>query len=165
MAVKNRGLPDSLGGFFNQYVLESIQRDTAEWCPDSPLFSEWVSTMDAADTGERSGLAKSFWGGGGEEDGAMNEPANSAGSVDEPLPLAKLIQSANARPNVWTPAYLKLWCTLQQRSASSRQSCIPLTVQETSLGVGSRSTAISSSIGMDGQPTGTNFAVKLRTVT
>ena len=63
MAVKNRGLPSEVGEFYDQFEIEIIQRDTASWCPDNPLFSEWVSVIDVADTGEKSGLSQSSWGG------------------------------------------------------------------------------------------------------
>ncbi|CAM9149525.1 unnamed protein product [Sphacelaria rigidula] len=59
MAVKNRDLRKDIGGCFDQFDIEIFQRETSTWYPDSPLFSEWVSALDAADTGERSGLSKS----------------------------------------------------------------------------------------------------------
>ena len=62
MAVKNRGLPKEVGGFYDQIEIEIIQRETAIWYPDRPLLSEWVSALDAADTGETSGLSQSLWG-------------------------------------------------------------------------------------------------------
>ncbi|CAB1114532.1 unnamed protein product [Ectocarpus sp. CCAP 1310/34] len=64
MAVKNRNLPKEIGGCFDQFDIEIIQRETTSWDLDSPVFSERVSALDVADTGERSGLAQSMWGGG-----------------------------------------------------------------------------------------------------
>ncbi|CAN0556012.1 unnamed protein product, partial [Laminaria digitata] len=46
MAVKNRGLRKEVGGFYDQFEIEIIQRDTASWYPDSPMFSDWVSALD-----------------------------------------------------------------------------------------------------------------------
>ncbi|CAN0310195.1 unnamed protein product, partial [Laminaria digitata] len=46
MAVKNRSLPKELGGFNDQFEIEIIQRDTASWYPENPLFSDWVSALD-----------------------------------------------------------------------------------------------------------------------
>ncbi|CAM9365309.1 unnamed protein product, partial [Hapterophycus canaliculatus] len=66
MMVKNRGLPESLGGHYNQYLVELIQRATADWDPSCPVFPQWPAAIDSVDTGERSGLAKSWWGGEGE---------------------------------------------------------------------------------------------------
>ncbi|CAN0338349.1 unnamed protein product [Laminaria digitata] len=40
MAVKNRGLRPSLGGFYDEYDIEIIQRDTASGNLDKPLFSD-----------------------------------------------------------------------------------------------------------------------------
>ena len=60
MAVKHRGLPKELGGFNDQFEIEIIQRDTASWYPENPMFSDWVSALDVADTGERSGLSQSL---------------------------------------------------------------------------------------------------------
>ncbi|CAM9101090.1 unnamed protein product, partial [Hapterophycus canaliculatus] len=64
MMVKNRGLPASLGGHYNQYLVELIQRATADWDPSRPAFPQWPAAIDSVDTGERSGLTKSVWGGG-----------------------------------------------------------------------------------------------------
>ncbi|CBJ28935.1 similar to Werner syndrome protein [Ectocarpus siliculosus] len=60
MAVKNRGLPREVGEFFDQFEIEIIQRETSSWYPDNPLFPEWISALDAADTGEKSGLSQSL---------------------------------------------------------------------------------------------------------
>jgi len=76
MAVKNRGLRPSLGGFYDQYDVEIIQRDTASWYPDKPLFSDWVSVFDVEDTGERSGLSESSWGSHGSGNVAKEDPPN-----------------------------------------------------------------------------------------
>ncbi|CAN0586532.1 unnamed protein product, partial [Laminaria digitata] len=46
MAVKHRGLPKELGGFNDQFEIEIIQRDTASWYPENPMFSDWVSALD-----------------------------------------------------------------------------------------------------------------------
>ncbi|CAM9376638.1 unnamed protein product [Sphacelaria rigidula] len=92
MAVKNRDLRKDIGGCFDQFDIEIIQRETSTWYTDSPLLSEWVSALDAADTGERSGLSKSIWG------GAMGSvPADFVGDqgmVQEPVPLPRLTLSA-----------------------------------------------------------------------
>ncbi|CAN0295001.1 unnamed protein product, partial [Laminaria digitata] len=37
---KNRGLRKEVGGFYDQFEIEIIQRDTASWYPDSPMFSD-----------------------------------------------------------------------------------------------------------------------------
>ena len=58
MAVKNRGRPREVGQFLYRY--EIIERDTASWYPDNPLFPEWVSPLDVADTGEKSGPSQSM---------------------------------------------------------------------------------------------------------
>ncbi|CAM9517338.1 unnamed protein product [Ectocarpus fasciculatus] len=36
MMVKNRGLPAALGGHYNEYLMELIQRATADWEPSCP---------------------------------------------------------------------------------------------------------------------------------
>ena len=93
MAVKNRGLPKEIGACYDQFEFEIIQRDTASWSPDSPMFPEWVSALDVADTGERSGLSQSLWG----PDARGEEPVDL---VDEPgvalndVPLPRLTRSA-----------------------------------------------------------------------
>eukprot|EP00752_Nemacystus_decipiens_P018513 g16598.t1 len=56
MAVKNRGLSREVGEFFDQYEIEKIQRDTAIWYSNDPLFPEWVSALDVADTGLANGF-------------------------------------------------------------------------------------------------------------
>lgn len=102
MAVKNRGLTLILG-FFDQYDMEIFQRDTASWNPDKPLFSDWVSVVDAADTGERSGLSQSTW---GSRDGNVAEedllpridlPADPFGgeeTIESAVPLPQLTRTA-----------------------------------------------------------------------
>lgn len=82
MMVKNRGLPASLGGHYNQYLIELIQRATADWDPSCPVFPQWPATIDSVDTGERSGLARSVWGGDGKE-GAWSSTDDEALRVDE----------------------------------------------------------------------------------
>lgn len=92
MAVKNRDLPKDIGGCFDQFDIEIIQRETVTWYPEKPMFSEWVSALDAADTGERSGLSKSLWGGA-----AGSVPADSLGDqgmAQEAVPLPRLTHSA-----------------------------------------------------------------------
>ncbi|CAB1103500.1 unnamed protein product [Ectocarpus sp. CCAP 1310/34] len=69
MMIKNRGLPAALGGHYNQYLVESIQRDTADWDSSHPVFPEWPAAIDSVDTGERFGLERSLW--GGERDGEV----------------------------------------------------------------------------------------------
>ncbi|CAM9377655.1 unnamed protein product [Ectocarpus sp. 6 AP-2014] len=63
MMVKNRGLPAELGEHYNQHLVEIIQRATADWDPSCPVFSQWPAAVDSVDTGERSGLGRSLWGG------------------------------------------------------------------------------------------------------
>ena len=92
MAVKNRGLRKEIGGFYDQFEIEIIQRETASWCPESPAFSGWISVLDAADTGERSGLSQSTWG----PDGG-DVPANLLGEeglFENAVPLPRLTYSA-----------------------------------------------------------------------
>ncbi|CAB1105835.1 unnamed protein product [Ectocarpus sp. CCAP 1310/34] len=89
MAVKNRGLPREVGEFFDQYEIEIIQRDTASWYPDNPLFPEWVSALDVADTGERSDLSQSMWGpaSGGDAPGDLvDEQASPQHAIPMPKP-------------------------------------------------------------------------------
>lgn len=99
MAVANRGLRKTLGGFYDQFEIEIIQRETATWYRDSPLFSEWISALDAADTGERSGLSQSTWGPdvgdahAAEEDVSV-DPFGEGESVDNHVPLPRLTHSA-----------------------------------------------------------------------
>lgn len=100
MAVANRYLPEEYGGHFNQYDIEVIQRVTDEWYPDNPLFPQWPAVVDCVDTGERSGLARSVWGGGGggvEEDSLKHEGMLGGlydiGSVIEPVPFGRLTHS------------------------------------------------------------------------
>ncbi|CAM9317510.1 unnamed protein product, partial [Ectocarpus sp. 8 AP-2014] len=63
MMVKNRGLPAELGEHYNQHLVEIIQRATADWDPSCPVFPQWPAAVDSVDTGERSGLGRSLWGG------------------------------------------------------------------------------------------------------
>jgi hypothetical protein len=58
MAIKNRGLPDEIGGFYQQYKLDQIREMTSKWSP-TPFFPEWPSVRDFEDTLERSGLQRS----------------------------------------------------------------------------------------------------------
>ena len=99
MAVKNRGLPSEVGGFYDQFEIEIIQRDTASWCPDNLLFSEWVSAIDVADTGVRSGLSQSSWGPGAGGD----LPVDLLGEqeiVQNEAPLPRLTHSAKQYANM-----------------------------------------------------------------
>lgn len=107
MAVKNRGLAEELGEFANHYDVEAIQRGTAKWNPTSPVFSGWVPAVDTADTGERSGIAQSLW--GGEQSSLDADALRSVGSIaaDEdtlgvlqPVPLPKLTKSAKRYANL-----------------------------------------------------------------
>ncbi|CAN0440002.1 unnamed protein product, partial [Laminaria digitata] len=110
MAVKNRGLRKEIRGFHDQfeiltsgsmyvtliyiiYALLIFQRDTASWYPDSPMFSDWVSALDVADTGESSGLSEGFGG----PDVVSDMPADPLGEqevVQNDVPLARLTHSA-----------------------------------------------------------------------
>ncbi|CAN0552487.1 unnamed protein product, partial [Laminaria digitata] len=93
MAVKNRGLRKEVGGFYDQFEIDIIQRDTASWYPESPMFSDWVSAIDVADTGERSGLSESFCG----PDVGSDLPADALREqevVQNDVPLARLTHSA-----------------------------------------------------------------------
>jgi hypothetical protein len=58
MAIKNRGLPDEIGGFYQQYLLDQIREMSINWSP-THLFPEWISVRDFEDTMERSGLQRS----------------------------------------------------------------------------------------------------------
>ena len=103
MAVKKRGLPRIFVGVYDQYDIEIIQRDTASWNPEKPLFSDWVSVRDAAGTGERSGLSQSTW---GSRDGNVAEedllpridlPADPFGgeeTIESAVPLPQLTRTA-----------------------------------------------------------------------
>ena len=103
MAVKNRGLRPSLGGFYDQYDVERIQRDTASWTPDKPLFSDWIHVLDVEDTGERSGLSESSRGSHGSGDVAKEDPPSrdlpafflgGEETVESTVPLPKLEPTA-----------------------------------------------------------------------
>ncbi|CAB1102728.1 unnamed protein product [Ectocarpus sp. CCAP 1310/34] len=96
MAVKNRGLPREVGEFFDQFEIEIIQRETASWYPDSPLFPEWVSALDAADTGEQSGLSESLWGpaSGGDVPSEPSDLVDEQGLAQNAVPMPKLTHSA-----------------------------------------------------------------------
>jgi len=58
MAIKNRGLPEEIGGFYHQYILDHIREVTSAW-HSTPLFPEWPSVRDFEDTQERFGLQQS----------------------------------------------------------------------------------------------------------
>ncbi|CAB1109200.1 unnamed protein product [Ectocarpus sp. CCAP 1310/34] len=106
-AVENRGMAAEIGGFSHQYMIDHIQRATAEWYPDQPLFSGWVAPADFEDSGERAGLAASvltFDGkpaGADVEDSFSPEPSDGGatstdmnGSVDHRLHALQLLPSA-----------------------------------------------------------------------
>lgn len=93
----------SVGGLYDPYDVETIQRDTASWNPDKSLFSEWVSVLDVEETGGRSGLSESSWGshGGGhiakEGPPSRDLPADylgGEGTVESTVPLPKLTRTA-----------------------------------------------------------------------
>ncbi|CBJ32164.1 expressed unknown protein [Ectocarpus siliculosus] len=60
MLVKNRGLPAALGGHYNEYLVELVQRATADWEASCPVPPQYPAAMDPEGTGERSGLARSL---------------------------------------------------------------------------------------------------------
>ena len=93
MAVKNRGLPREVGEFFDQYEIEIIQRETASWYPDNPLFPAWVSALEVADTGEKSGLSQSMWGAASGDD-ATGDAVDQQSAPQHAIPMPKLTCSA-----------------------------------------------------------------------
>ena len=100
MMVKNRGLPSSLGEHYNQYLVELIQRATADWDPSCPVFPQWPAAIDSADTGERSGLAQSVWGGESgsawtsADDEVLRAGADDAGDINGRTPASNLTASS-----------------------------------------------------------------------
>jgi hypothetical protein len=57
MAISRRGMSEELSGVYDTPLVEALQHMTADWWPLSPLFSDWPSTRNFADNGERFGLA------------------------------------------------------------------------------------------------------------
>ena len=104
MAVKNRGLRSEAGGYFSQIEFEIVHSDAASWCRGKPVLSEWVRTLDTADTGERSGLSQSSWGSAGDADQRVEEEGlpsgdradcfDGEGIAHSPVPLPRLTHSA-----------------------------------------------------------------------
>lgn len=107
MMVKNRGLPESLGGHYNQYLVELIQRATTDWDPSCPVFPQWPAAMDSVDTGERCGLARSLWGGesdgevwNGPDDAALRADLGKGDDVNGRTPLSHLTLSSKLYANM-----------------------------------------------------------------
>ena len=77
MAAKNRGQPKEIGACYEQFGFEITQSDTASWSTDSPMFPEWVSALDVADTAEKSSLFQNLWGPDDEGSGDLVDPTNN----------------------------------------------------------------------------------------
>ncbi|CAN0253311.1 unnamed protein product [Ascophyllum nodosum] len=57
-SISNRGLDGSIGSFYDQSVIEAIQK--MSWSLfGKATFSDWIPTGEFADTGERGGFEKS----------------------------------------------------------------------------------------------------------
>ncbi|CAB1113973.1 unnamed protein product [Ectocarpus sp. CCAP 1310/34] len=112
MAVKNRNLPKEIGGCFDQFDIEIIQRETTSWDLDSPVFSERVSALDAADTGQRSGLAQSMCGGADAGDSGVDALGEQE-MVQNAVPLPKITHSANEYARMMNVGMPECPCTME----------------------------------------------------
>ncbi|CAM9749860.1 unnamed protein product [Pylaiella littoralis] len=66
-SINNRGLSEAVGEFYDQPMLEAIQRMTSKLYGNAK-YSDWLPTSAYADTGERCGFVRSIFasnGGGG----------------------------------------------------------------------------------------------------
>ena len=105
-AVENRGMDPEIGGFNHLYMIDEIQRLTATWYPDQPLYSQWVAPVDSEDSGERAGLADSVLTFDGKPTGAtaagytspdLREEGTSSDDInciDQRVPVPQLLPSA-----------------------------------------------------------------------
>ncbi|CAM9356026.1 unnamed protein product [Ectocarpus sp. 12 AP-2014] len=99
-SMKNRGLDEAVGGFYDQPILEAIQRMTSKLYGKAK-YSQWLPTSAYGDTGERSGFVRSIFpsdvGGGGTDSvleilgGAEKSNMDPA---SEAVPLPELTGSA-----------------------------------------------------------------------
>ncbi|CAN0157123.1 unnamed protein product [Scytosiphon promiscuus] len=103
-SIKNRGLSETVGGFYDQTILEAIQRMTSKLYGKAK-YSDWLPTSAYADTGERSGFVQSIFAvdvdgegvdslgniAGGDDDCGLDSP-----SVGKAIPLPELTESAAA---------------------------------------------------------------------
>lgn len=64
MAVKNRGLSKTVGGFYDQHLIEQVNDMSSHYTSTVP-YPEWVSIQDFTDTGERTGFQVSDFQGHG----------------------------------------------------------------------------------------------------
>eukprot|EP00904_Undaria_pinnatifida_P008491 jgi/Undpi1/4772/HiC_scaffold_18.g08125.m1 len=114
-AVNNRGLDSSVGGFYDQPVLEAVQGMTSMLFGKAK-YSSWVPTNAYSDTGERSGFVRSVPEGGGGVESLDDSELDGQESDGEAAPLPDLTQSAAAlaiMQGVQVPAMPEDGCILE----------------------------------------------------